>query len=71
MDRAGDDKNFFKIDRTFCVNGEWYFSTREDKDQGPFASKVDAECEIVLYVRRTIEKENMGSVTNVKKDQND
>ncbi len=67
MERSGDSKNFFKTDRTFLINGQWYYSTREGIDQGPFESKQDAENEIALYIRRTIEKENMGS----KKDQDD
>lgn len=71
MERAGDTKNFFKTDRTFVVNGQWYFSTREGVDQGPFGSKVDAECEIALYIRRAIEKENMSPniSPDTKKDQ--
>lgn len=71
MDRAGDNKNFFKTDRTFLVNGEWYFSTREGEDKGPFESKVDAECEIALYIRRTVERQNMTANidTDTKKDQ--
>jgi len=71
MDRAGDGKNFFKTDRTFLVNGQWFFSTREGVDQGPFESKVDAECEIALYIRRAVEKENMSFNvdTDTKKDQ--
>lgn len=59
MDRPGDAKNYFKTDRTFQINGKWYFSTREGLDQGPFESKKDAENEIALYIRRQIEKENM------------
>ena len=59
MDRPGDIKSFFKIDRTFQINGKWYFATREGVDQGPFDSKKDAESEIALYIRRQVEKENM------------
>ena len=71
MDRSGDNKNFFKSDRTFLVNGEWFFSTREGETQGPFESKVDAENEIALYIRRAVERENMTANmdTDTKKNQ--
>ena len=68
MDRSGDVKNFFKSDRTFSVNGEWYFSTREGGDEGPFVSKQDAENEIAVYIRRAVERAIMGIDTDTKKD---
>jgi len=71
MERPGDNKNFFKTDRTFLVNGQWYFSTREGNDLGPFESKQDAENEIALYIRRTVERENMTANMDTKKDQDD
>ncbi len=65
MDRAGDIKNYFKTNRIFQVNGEWYFTTREGEDKGPFTSKADAEVQIALYIRRILEIENRGGKTGI------
>ena len=69
MDRAGDIKNYFKTDRIFQANGEWYFITREGEDRGPYTSKEQANIEIALYIRRIIEKENMGGDANKQADE--
>lgn len=69
MDRAGDIKNYFKTDRIFQANGEWYFTTREGEDRGPYTSKEQANIEIALYIRRIIEKENMGGNANKQADE--
>lgn len=33
----------FRSSRFFCVGGQWYFTTREGFDSGPFASRNRAE----------------------------
>lgn len=33
----------FRSDRFFCVGNQWYFSTREGFDSGPYANKNRAE----------------------------
>ena len=33
----------FRSDRFFCVGNQWYFSTREGFDSGPYANKIRAE----------------------------
>lgn len=33
----------FRSSRFFCVRGQWYFTTREGFDSGPFASRERAE----------------------------
>lgn len=33
----------FRSSRFFCVGGQWYFTTREGFDSGPFASRDRAE----------------------------
>lgn len=40
----------FRTDRFFCVSGDWYFSTREQKDFGPFASHEQAENALSRYL---------------------
>ena len=32
----------FRSDRFFCVGNQWYFSTREGFDSGPYADKQRA-----------------------------
>lgn len=40
----------FRTDRFFCVSGEWYFSTRENENFGPFASHQQAEDSLARYL---------------------
>ena len=44
--RAGDTgQNFFRSDRVFAVDGDWYFTTREKNRVGPFAGREEAHRE--------------------------
>lgn len=50
--RASDKpgKTFFRSgERVFCLNGQWYFQTREH-DHGPFNSEHTANLELGRYV---------------------
>ena len=42
----------FRSDRVCRVNGELYFSTRENTLEGPFDSPEKAELEIKAYIAR-------------------
>ena len=42
--------NRFRTSRYFCVSGDWYFSTRENKDFGPFSSREHAEVALSRYL---------------------
>ncbi len=42
----------FRSDRVCRVNGELYFSTRENTLEGPFESPEKAELEIKAYIAR-------------------
>ena len=42
----------FRSRRVFAVGSNWYFSTRENKDQGPFMSRDMAEKAIESYIQR-------------------
>jgi len=42
----------FRSDRLCWVNGELYFSTRENTLEGPFDSAEKAELEIKAYIAR-------------------
>lgn len=36
------DRHYFRADRLFITNGEWYFATREGVDRGPYGSRDEA-----------------------------
>ncbi|MDB6443530.1 MULTISPECIES: DUF6316 family protein [Pseudomonas] len=42
----------FPSDRICRINGEFYFSTREGTQEGPFASREAAEREVAAYIER-------------------
>lgn len=42
--RSGEEERIpFRSNRFFCVGRDWYFTTREGFDSGPFASRERAE----------------------------
>jgi hypothetical protein len=50
--RIGEtDKRWFRSGRFTHVNNKWFFTTREFTEEGPFASKQEAEMELLLYIR--------------------
>ncbi len=53
MNRAGEESSisYYRVERFFAVNDGWYFATREDEDQGPYASKSAAEFALSSYVQ--------------------
>ncbi len=52
MHRTGDpaDSRFFRSDRFFLSEGQWYFVTREGIDFGPFTVRGDGEKALKRYV---------------------
>lgn len=59
--REGEgDKTWFRSDRFFCEEGKWFFTTRENTVEGPYASRAEAEQELMMYLRDLREKENFG-----------
>jgi Domain of unknown function (DUF6316) len=38
-------QTWFRSDRVFNCNGQWYFHTREGVDVGPYESQLEAEIE--------------------------
>ena len=40
----------FRSDRISNINGEYFFSTRENTLIGPFSTKVQAQCKIQEYI---------------------
>lgn len=47
-----DPATHFRAERFSLVNGQFYFSTRENTLEGPFATRDDAEREMAAYVER-------------------
>lgn len=41
--------------RYFCISGQWYFSSRENLQMGPFPSMDDAEMELLMFLRHVDE----------------
>lgn len=49
-DASTQPRQFFRASsRVFCLNGEWFFQTRED-DHGPFTRRDAAEAALARYV---------------------
>ncbi|MGV8862651.1 MAG: DUF6316 family protein [Pseudomonas sp.] len=42
----------YRCDRVSLVNGQYFFSTRENTLEGPFPSRTDAERETDAYIQR-------------------
>ena len=38
-----EDRSWFRTDRFFIINNEWYFNTREYENVGPFSSLKTAQ----------------------------
>jgi len=55
MMRKTDEKDarYFRSDRFFSSNGQWYFITRENREAGPFATRDAAEAALVDYLNKT------------------
>lgn len=50
--RRGENVNSNpRTSRYYSVCGEWFFSTREKVSIGPFASREEAEGELMLFLR--------------------
>jgi hypothetical protein len=45
-----DDPTYFRSgDRVFCLNGKWYYQTRET-DHGPYPTRNAAEHDLQRYI---------------------
>lgn len=51
--RTGENpgKAWYRSDRFFSMNGQWFFTTREHRDMGPFTSRREAEIELAVFIR--------------------
>lgn len=50
--RRGElERTYFRTDRIFQYQNNWYFSTRENTDEGPYTSRKAAEHAVENYTR--------------------
>jgi len=45
-----DAKSWFRSDRFFIINSQWYFNTREGQNVGPFESIEHAQKSVPLFL---------------------
>lgn len=52
MARAGEssETSFFRSDRFFVSEGQWFFATREGVNFGPYSVRSDGEKALVRYI---------------------
>ncbi len=50
-DENKDDRLYFQMDRFMEQAGEWYYTTREGEERGPFKSREDAETDLIEYLQ--------------------
>ncbi len=55
-----DEKLYFQMDRFRQANGEWYYTTRDGDEKGPFESKREAEADLATYVREKLRTDLYG-----------
>ena len=55
-----NSKQYFQMDRFVQQNGEWYYTTRECEERGPFLSKEDAKGDLLAYIRHMKKMEDFG-----------
>lgn len=63
MNRKTDgdnEKMHFQMERFVQQNGQWYYTTREGEEKGPFDSKQDAEGDLIAYIRERHKLEDFG-----------
>lgn len=46
-----DERVHFQSNRFVQQNGEWFYTTRDGQERGPFEDKEDAEGDLILYMR--------------------
>jgi hypothetical protein len=39
------------MDRFVSQNGEWFYTTREGEERGPFSSRDEAQGDLIIYLR--------------------
>ncbi len=51
------EKTWFRMDRIYLSDGQWYFSTREGQEVGPFVTRGSAQNGVAAFIRHaSVEK---------------
>lgn len=50
-DEKDDGRLYFQMDRFMEQAGEWYYTTREGEERGPFKSQDAAEKDLIAYLQ--------------------
>lgn len=58
-------KHWFRMDRVFLVENQWYFTTRDDRDVGPFRSRADADIGVQLFLDSLSQGNDINSAVSV------
>ncbi len=45
------EKTRYRSNRFFVVDGDWYFTTREGHDIGPYGNRISASSGLDVYIR--------------------
>lgn len=53
-DEKDADALYFQMDRFMQQNDEWFYTTREGEERGPFKSKHEAEEDLVAFLKSLI-----------------
>lgn len=51
MRRGEQEKIWFRSERFTVINGQLFFQTREDRFEGPFDTVLEADLDLMLYLR--------------------
>ena len=62
---------YFRSNRLFAVNHDWYFATREGENKGPFKDRNQAELALAAFIARCISEGDSHSVATRNDDGND
>lgn len=58
---TNDDISHFQTGRFIQQNSEWFYSTREDIERGPFISKEEASDDLEAYIYHMHNMEDLAS----------
>jgi hypothetical protein len=62
---------YFRSNRLFAVNHDWYFATREGENKGPFKDRNQAELALAAFIARCISEGDSHSVATRNGDGNE
>jgi len=69
--RSETDGVYFRSNRLFTVNHDWYFATREGENKGPFKDRKQAELALAAFVARCMSEGTSHSVSPKTGDRNE